>query len=74
MKTITQKVVVALSLEEAIEFNKLVDRDAAKEGIPTELRESNKCPKCGRTFGRNDQFCASCGQRVEFVDSDIIPL
>lgn len=74
MEKITQKITITLSLKDAIEYNELVERDDVKKGIPTESRDINRCPKCGRNFGRDSYFCGLCGQRVKFVDSDVIPL
>lgn len=74
MRKIKEKIMLALTLNEAIEYNTLVERDELKEGLPTEDSHICRCPKCGREFKEEDYFCGLCGQRVKFVVSDIIPL
>lgn len=74
MKKITEKLTLSLTLEEAVEYNNLVDRDALKQGLPTEDDTLNRCPRCGRNFNDTAYFCSLCGQRIKFVVADYIPL
>ena len=74
MKKIKDMITLNLTLEEAIEFNGLVERESVVDGMPTEDDAVNRGPKCGKEFGKIDFFCSLCGQRVRFVISDTIPL
>lgn len=74
MKKINQKITVNLTIEEALEYNILVDRDTLKDGLATDDDNVNRCPICGKNFTKENYFCALCGQRVRFIVSDVIPL
>ena len=69
------KIEVILSREDVDEINTLIDRDTMAKGIPAEVdrRYCNKCPKCGAFFNKWNKFCSDCGQRLKFVDNDVIP-
>ena len=69
------KIEVVLSKEEVDEINTLLDRDKAVDGIPAEVSDTytNRCPKCNTHFGSWNNFCGNCGQRVNFIKSDVIP-
>lgn len=74
LKKITEKIIIELTAEEAVEFNIMVDRATFKAGIPVDEADKNKCPVCGGMVDKHDNYCAKCGQAVYFVDSDVIPL
>lgn len=69
------KIEVVLSKEEVDEINALLDRDKAADGIPTVVGgdSCNKCPSCGSVFCKWDKFCSRCGQRLHYIESDVIP-
>ena len=72
LKRIEKTITIELTPREVMEYNALIDRDTMKKGIPTE--KGNKCPTCGTEFTKNENFCPLCGQKVRFIESDIIPL
>lgn len=72
LKKINKTVTVEFTLEEAIEYNRMCDRNTMVKGIPTE--NGNKCPSCGTEFVKHEHFCPLCGQKVMYVESDVIPL
>lgn len=66
---------VELSDKTLEDYNKLILKDTEAYGIPCEdKKDINKCPECGTIFMRCNSYCMTCGQRVRFVDSDIVPL
>ena len=65
---------VELSDKTLKDYNELILKNTKANGIPCEKSELNKCPKCGTIFMKCNSFCMTCGQRVRFVDSDIVPL
>lgn len=74
MKKITQKITILLTAKEVVELNELIGRDTPHEGLPTEDKDYNKCPNCGRRFNVGDGFCSLCGVRLKYNCSDTIPL
>lgn len=57
------------------EFNELVKRNEAVDGIPdAKYTNLNTCPICANVVGLGDNFCGLCGQRIKFTKSDIVPL
>lgn len=67
---------IEMSDETLNKFNELLCRDTEMDGIPDKEPKFNKCPVCGSYF-MNDmdkRFCYKCGQRIRFVESDIVPL
>ena len=75
LKPIESKITLELTLEEAIEYNDLVDRYwSLKKGTPTEDSNFNTCPRCGNKFEKGNHYCRMCGQWVSFVESDTVPL
>lgn len=65
---------IEMSGETLENYNELILRNTKANGIPCEKSELNKCPKCGTIFMKCNSFCMTCGQRVRFVESDIVPL
>ena len=75
LKPIEQKVIVMLTLEEAVEYNRIVDKYwNRKDGIPTEDCNVNKCPNCDTEFTEHSNHCSKCGQWVRFIKCDTLPL
>lgn len=75
LKEIKKEPIVVVFSDEAVqEYNILIKRDKVMNGRPTEDVAVCRCPKCGTEFRRGNYFCKLCGQRVKFVESDVIPL
>ena len=68
------KVTLVLTIDEARIVRHALAKEEVEKGVPTETRGINNCPICGRAFTEGDNYCPGCGQKVEFVDSDTIPL
>lgn len=69
------KIEVWLSKEDVDEINTLLDRDKAVDGIPDKVGgyDCNRCPKCKTVLSADEKFCSKCGQRVNYIKSDVIP-
>lgn len=65
---------VELSDKTLEDYNELILRNTKANGIPQEEKGLNACPKCGTYFMKCNNFCMTCGQRLMFVESDIVPL
>ena len=67
---------IEMSDETLNRFNELLCRDIEMDGIPDGESKFNKCPVCGNFFLKDEsrKFCFACGQRVRFVESDVVPL
>ena len=66
---------VELSDKTLEDYNELILRNTKANGIAYEDKaDMNRCPKCGTLFMKCNNFCMTCGQRVRFVESDIVPL
>lgn len=65
---------VELSDKTLEDYNELVLKNLEANGIPCEKSELNTCPKCGTIFMKCNNFCMTCGQRLKFVETDIVPL
>lgn len=68
------KITLVLTIDEARIARHALAKEEVEKGVPTERRGINTCPICGRAFTEGDYYCSGCGQKVEFVDSDTIPL
>ena len=66
---------IEMSDETLNKFNELLCRDTEMDGI-FEDSQFNKCPVCGSYFinDKDRHFCYKCGQRIRFVESDVVPL
>lgn len=65
---------VELTLEEALELKTILSKAVERDGIPEEDPTWNRCPTCGRSFLKGNDYCMGCGQKIRFTESDIIPL
>ena len=65
---------VELSDKTLEDYNELILRNTKANGIPQEEKSLNACPKCGTIFMKCNSFCMTCGQRLKFVETDIVPL
>ena len=75
LKQIYEKLItLALTLDEAFTLRHVLEKWETAKGIPTDMGCNNKCPMCDHTFTEGDNYCPHCGQKVEFVNSDVIPL
>lgn len=75
MKKIEAKLTVALTAEEVVEINSMIDRETAMEGLPAEIEgDFCRCPKCGRDFGEDAAYCSLCGQKVVYIRRDYYAL
>ena len=75
LKPINDKIILALTVDEAVEYNEMVEKYyTLKDGKPSENDGMNKCPRCGREFDRDTHYCGLCGQWVAYKDYDYIPL
>lgn len=68
------KVVIELTVVEAIELRSVLERNLIEMGIPTEKADENECPKCGMPIYEGGYYCPRCGQRVAFNKTNVIPL
>lgn len=66
------KVTLELTLDEAEELKECLERRNMQSGIPTD--DGNKCPNCFNIFYKGTHYCAVCGQRVRYIESNDIPL
>lgn len=65
---------ITLTNDEVDYINSLIRRDKIVKGIQIENSSRNECPICGyRCINHLNLFCEKCGQRIEYIDSDIIP-
>lgn len=64
-------IVMPTTIEEWAEVTECIKRNVPMKGKP--YGEYNKCPVCGKFVGKEEKYCAHCGQRVEFVDPNNIP-
>lgn len=67
-------VTLVLTIDEARIVRHALAKEEVEKGIPTDRKLANVCPICNRAFSKGDDYCPGCGQKVEFVDSDTIPL
>lgn len=66
------RIEIALTLEEATELKRMLEKNEWKDGIPTE--DGCKCPECGTPLVKDGYRCPCCGQRARYIESDIVPL
>ena len=38
--------------------------------IPTETKEENICPNCGKVINPNNTFCTGCGMKIETMSKE----
>lgn len=56
------------------EYNELLLKSREADGIVECNKDFNRCPVCGCHFVKGHNYCTKCGQRVRFVESDVVPL
>lgn len=72
LKKIDKPVVeLRLTVDEAYEYNYLVDKHTFKRADVTE--KGNECPRCGFPFYKDWNYCPQCGQATLYNESDIVP-
>lgn len=69
-----EPIMVEFSDEAVEEYNDLLERNALADGLTTDDVAVCRCPRCGTPFQRNVFFCTVCGQKVRFVNNDVVPL
>lgn len=70
-----EPVIVKFSDKAAEAYNAMMARGIPKDGIRDDDDAGfNLCPVCGRAFIKESNYCSNCGQRVSFVESDLLPL
>lgn len=76
LKKINEKIHLEKSLEWVVAVNELIDKSVPMDGNPYEMdRNKNLCPRCSvGLIGEGESYCALCGQKVRFFNSDILPL
>lgn len=67
LKRINETMQVRMTLEEANEYNELVERNKAMPIRIKTIGESTfeVCPVCSRVIGKDMDFCGKCGQRID---------
>lgn len=68
------KITLTLSLDEARMVRHALAKEEVEKGVPTYSTITNVCPICNVAFDKGDNFCPGCGQRVEFTETEDIPL
>ena len=66
MKTLFAKCTVTLTTDQVAELNEMIKRN---EPMAVEAADDNlglvKCPVCGNWVGDNQNYCGSCGQKLD---------
>lgn len=67
------KITLQLTVEEVRFLNDLIEKDTVLDGIPTDEKDINRCPRCNGRVNRLWNHCVWCGQAIRYNDSDYIP-
>lgn len=59
-----------LSLDETRELQEVLERNRLIHGEPTE--DGCRCPLCKQPLLKDRFFCPLCGQRVMYIESDVV--